>query len=73
MAQSQTFFLHADLAGYVQAITDSAGQLAAKSEQEPFELTNQASSVLADETHEFTGKPEDDTGLYCYGARVLRP
>ena len=67
--QPQTFFFHTDLVGSVRAVTDSTGQLVARFEYEPFGLTTLASGALANETHKFTGKPEDGTGLYYFGAR----
>lgn len=60
----ETFFLHTDQVGSIRAITDSTGQVVARFEYEPFGLTTLASGALAGETHKFTGKPEDGTGLY---------
>ena len=71
---SQTYFCHTNMVGSIRAITDSAGQIVARFEYEPFGLLTMSSGPMADGGHRFTGKPEDGTtALYYFGARHYDP
>ncbi|MEA4885000.1 MAG: RHS repeat-associated core domain-containing protein, partial [Clostridia bacterium] len=71
---AQTYFCHTDMVGSIRAITDSAGQVVARFEYEPFGLLTMPTGPMAGGAHRFTGKPEDDaTGLYYFGARHYDP
>ncbi len=71
---AQTFFLHTDMIGSVRAITDSAGEVVARFEYEPFGLLTMSTCSMAAGAHRFTGKPEDSaTELYYFGARYYGP
>ncbi|MEA4883036.1 MAG: RHS repeat-associated core domain-containing protein [Clostridia bacterium] len=71
---AQTYFLHTDMVGSTRAITDSAGQVVARFEYEPFGLLTMSTGPMASGAHRFTGKPEDGaTGLYYFGARHYDP
>jgi RHS repeat-associated protein len=71
---SQTYFLHADMVGSIRTMTDSAGQVVARFDYEPFGLLTISAGPMAAGAHRFTGKPEDgDTELYYFGARYYDP
>ncbi|MEA4884640.1 MAG: RHS repeat-associated core domain-containing protein, partial [Clostridia bacterium] len=71
---AQTYFLHTDMVGSIRAITDSAGQVVARFEYEPFGLLTMSTGPMASRAHRFTGKPEDGaTELYYFGARHYDP
>jgi RHS repeat-associated protein len=71
---AQTYFLHADMVGSIRAITDSAGQVVARFDYEPFDLLAVSTGPMASGAHRFTGKPEDGaTKLYYFGARYYDP
>ncbi|MBP7892922.1 MAG: RHS repeat-associated core domain-containing protein [Firmicutes bacterium] len=71
---AQTFFLHTDMVDSVRAITDSAGEVVARLEYEPFGLLTTSTCPMAAGAHRFTGKPEDGaTELYYFGARYYGP
>jgi len=71
---AQTYFLHADMVGSIRAITDSAGEVVARFEYEPFGLLAMSTGSMAAGAHRFTGKPEDEaTELYYFGARYYDP
>ncbi|MEA4883918.1 MAG: RHS repeat-associated core domain-containing protein [Clostridia bacterium] len=71
---AQTYFLHTDMVGSIRAITDSAGQVVARFEYEPFGLLAMSTGPMASGAHRFTGKPEDGaTELYYFGARHYDP
>jgi RHS repeat-associated protein len=71
---ARTYFLHADVVGSIRAITDSAGQVVARFDYEPFGLLAMSTGPMASGAHRFTGKPEDEaTGLYYFGARYYDP
>ncbi|MGI6540493.1 MAG: RHS repeat domain-containing protein [Bacillota bacterium] len=71
---AQTYFLHTDMLGSIRAITDSAGQVAARFEYEPFGLVTERSGSAASGAERYTGKPFDEgTGLYYFGARYYDP
>ena len=69
---AQTYFLHTDMVGSIRAITDSAGQVVARFEYEPFGLLSMSVGSAAPSAHRFTGKPQDGgTGLYYFGFERL--
>lgn len=71
---AKTYFLHTDMLGSIRAITDSAGQVAARFEYEPFGLVTERSGSAASGAERYTGKPFDEgTGLYYFGARYYDP
>ena len=71
---AQTYFLHADMVGSIRAITDSAGEVVARFEYEPFGLLTISTGPMAAGAHRFTGKPEDSASeLYYFGARYYDP
>jgi len=71
---AQTYFLHADMVCSIRAITDSAGEVVARFEHEPFGLLTMSTGPMAAGAHRLTGKPEDGaTELYYFGARYYDP
>ena len=73
-SQRVTYFLHTDQIGSIRAITDSAGQVVARFEYEPFGLLSMSTGSAASDAHRFTGKAQDSgTGLYYFGARYYDP
>ena len=62
------------MVGSIRAITDSAGEVVARFEYEPFGLLTMSTGPMAAGAHRFTGKPEDEaTELYYFGARYYDP
>ncbi|MEA4883034.1 MAG: hypothetical protein VB144_05105 [Clostridia bacterium] len=65
---AQTYFLHTDMVGSIRAITNSAGQVVARFEYEPFGLLTMSTGSMAAGAHRFTGKP----GGWRYATLLLR-
>ena len=71
---AQTCFLHTDMLGSIRAVTDSAGQVVARFDYEPFGLLIEESSPASAGGERYTGKPLDaELGLYYFGARYYDP
>ena len=60
--------------GSIRAVTDSAGQVVARFDYEPFGLLIEESSPASAGGERYTGKPLDaELGLYYFGARYYDP
>jgi RHS repeat-associated protein len=70
--QQTASYYHGDHLGSSNIITDGSGQQIARYEYSPFgEVAHQSGSYTTD--IKYTGKIQDDTGLYYYGARYYDP
>ena len=69
---NEVFFYHLDHLGGTHVVTDSAGTSVTVSEHYPYGAQRQIASTR-DLTKRFTGKEQDATGLYYYGARYYNP
>lgn len=64
----ETYYYHGDHLGSSNVITNDTGEQVALYEYSPFgEVSHQSGSYTTD--IKYTGKIQDDTGLYYYGAR----
>jgi RHS repeat-associated protein len=66
---SGTYYYHTDHLGSTSLMTDESGNLVEKIKYFPFGAIRSGGS----EKHAYTGKEEDSTGLYYYGARYYNP
>ena len=63
-------YYHQDHLGSTRLQTNSTGDMVYSSNYEPF---GPEYGESGEETYRYTGKPEDNTGLYYYGARYYDP
>lgn len=63
-------YYHVDHLGSTRLKTNSTGGVVYESNYEPFGVS---SGESGDEDYRYTGKPEDTTGLYYFGARYYDP
>jgi len=67
--ESETYYYHTDHLGSTRLVTDESKTIVTDATYEPFS----ESVVTGEESYLFTGKEEDTTGLYYYGARYYDP
>ncbi|MEA4882708.1 MAG: hypothetical protein VB144_03420 [Clostridia bacterium] len=56
---AQTYFLHTDMLGSIRVVTDSAGQVVARFDYEPFGLVIEESGPATSGAERYAGKPLD--------------
>jgi RHS repeat-associated protein len=64
-----TFYYHIDHLGSTRLITDESADIVVSTQFEPFG----EDTLSSEESYLFTGKKQDETGLYYYGARYYDP
>jgi RHS repeat-associated protein len=68
--ESSTFYYHTDHLGSTRLVTDSSKDIVSAAAYHPF---GEPSTEEGSEDYLFTGKEQDTTGLYYYGARYYDP